>query len=165
MLTYPFGRPLAALCLLSLFGGGDRKSTPHVPPINSVGSCDDRFWESGLKTAPHTTYTRLLQDAGAKGGQVPDTYNLTSLGEGGRVGWVYPLRLLFPVYLFPRHTNSSAPPPVFPSKITFRRLVQALYGTTYPFRLDNATGPPRKIDPCERVAVFLFRVPGGQGVL
>lgn len=38
---------------------------------------------------------------------------------------------------------------------TFRRLVQALHGTTYMFRVDN-TGP--FTDPCQRAAVFLFRV-------
>ncbi|CAN0228851.1 unnamed protein product [Ectocarpus fasciculatus] len=44
---------------------------------------------------------------------------------------------------------------------TFQTLVLALYGTTYMFRPNN-TGP--YIDPCERVAVFLFRVGGGHGV-
>lgn len=46
-------------------------------------------------------------------------------------------------------------------KMTFRKLVQALYGTTYMFRVNN-TGP--LIDPCERLAVFLYRVGGGNGV-
>lgn len=39
--------------------------------------------------------------------------------------------------------------------------MEALYGTTYMFRV-NDTGP--YVDPCERVAVFLFRVGNGQGV-
>ncbi|CAM9618425.1 unnamed protein product, partial [Hapterophycus canaliculatus] len=46
-------------------------------------------------------------------------------------------------------------------KTTFRKLVQALYGTTYMFRTNNSGS---WIDPCERLAVFLFRVGGGSGV-
>lgn len=90
MLAYPFGRPLAALCCwLSLLGGVDKRGcTPHVLPINSVGChvmTDYAVWESGLKTTPHTTYNRLLQEARTKGGQVLDTYNMPSWGESGRV--------------------------------------------------------------------------------
>ncbi|CAM9633824.1 unnamed protein product [Ectocarpus sp. 12 AP-2014] len=142
MLVYPFGRPLAAPCCwlyLQFRGGRQKGGAPHVP-INS---------------------------------QIFEDPFLSEKGVG-----VPTFVCCFP-FLFPRHINSSgrppricnnktassAPPPFFPSKITFRRLVQALFGTTYPFRPDNATRPPHKIDPCERVAVFLFRVPGGQGVL
>lgn len=50
---------------------------------------------------------------------------------------------------------------VLSRKTTFRALVDALYGTTYGFRV-KGTGP--YVDPCERVAVFLFRVGGGRGV-
>ncbi|CAM9890176.1 unnamed protein product [Ectocarpus fasciculatus] len=89
--------------------------------------------------------------ARAKGGQVPDTHGSTTclFGRGRYI-----------------QVSALSVPTPFKGKTTFRRLVQALYGTTYSFRPDNnATGSPHKIDPCERVAVFLFRVPGGQGVL
>ena len=54
-----------------------------------------------------------------------------------------------------------SPFPLLRRKHTFRALVHALYGTTYGFRV-KGTGP--YVDPCERVAVFLYRVGGGRGV-
>lgn len=45
-------------------------------------------------------------------------------------------------------------------KSTFKELVHELYGTTSEFR--TRRGP--YVDPCERVAVFLFRVGCTQGV-